>query len=72
MQWLLGVEYCTYTNYDQIHVYVYISYHHIAICYTNLCCNLNLNGQLEGRKEMFYLTMHSTHFIYGYMASNIW
>ena len=26
----------------------------------------------ERRKEMFYLTMHSTHFIYGYMASNIW
>ena len=24
------------------------------------------------RKEMFYLTMHSTHFIYGYMASYIW
>ena len=23
------------------------------------------------RKEMFYLTMHSTHFIYGYMASDI-
>ena len=23
----------------------------------------------EGRKEMFYLTTHSTHFIYGYMAS---
>ena len=23
----------------------------------------------EGRKEIFYLTMHSTHFIYGYMAS---
>ena len=22
--------------------------------------------------EMFYLTMHSTHFIYGYMASDIW
>ena len=21
---------------------------------------------MEGRKEMFYLTMHSTHFIYGY------
>ena len=27
---------------------------------------------VEGRKEMFYLTMHSTHFIYGYMASDIW
>ena len=24
----------------------------------------------EGRKEMFYLTTHSTHFIYGYMASH--
>ena len=26
----------------------------------------------EGRKEMFYLTTHSTHFIFGYMASDIW
>ena len=26
----------------------------------------------EGRKEMFYLTTHSTHFIYGYMAPDIW
>ena len=26
---------------------------------------------VEGRKEMFYLTTHSTHFIYGYMASDI-
>ena len=23
-------------------------------------------------KEIFYLTTHSTHFIYGYMASDIW
>ena len=28
--------------------------------------------QNEGRKEIFYLTTHSTHFIYGYMASDIW
>ena len=28
--------------------------------------------QLYGRKEMFCLMMHSTHFIYGYMASDIW
>ena len=28
-------------------------------------------GQIEGRKEMFYIMMHSTHFIYGYMASDI-
>ena len=26
----------------------------------------------EGRKEMVYLTMHLKHFIYGYMASDIW
>ena len=24
-----------------------------------------------GRKEMFYLTTHSIHFIYGYMASDM-
>ena len=46
-------------------------------------CEIMLSGQLathlgskwdkkEGRKEMFYLTTHSTHFIYGYMASDIW
>ena len=29
-------------------------------------------GRKEGRKEMSYLTTHSTHFIYGYMASDIW
>ena len=26
----------------------------------------------EGRMEMFYLTTHSTHFIYSYVASDIW
>ena len=26
--------------------------------------------KLEGRKEMFYLTMHTTHFVYCYMASD--
>ena len=33
---------------------------------------LILHSCRDGRKEMFYLTTHSTHFIYGYMASNIW
>ena len=28
--------------------------------------------QIEREIEMFYLTTHSTHFIYGYMASDIW
>ena len=29
-------------------------------------------GTKEGMKEIFYLKTHSTHFIYGYMASGIW
>ena len=33
--------------------------------------DFRLIGHCEGRKEMFYLTTHSTHFIYGYMASDI-
>ena len=34
---------------------------------------LSKNTQRTGReREMFYLTTHSTHFIYGYMASDIW
>ena len=27
---------------------------------------------MEGRNEMLYLMTHSTHFIYGYNASDIW
>ena len=47
------------------------------VVYKILCCtdcrvqNIVLSGQ-EREREMFYLTMHSTHFIYGYMASDIW
>ena len=35
---------------------------------TTKSCEVNRNRK-EGRKEMFYLTMLSTHFIYSYMAS---
>ena len=37
---------------------VMVSHHYLAV--------------MKGRKEMFYLTMHSTHFIYSYIASDIW
>ena len=30
------------------------------------------NPAVFTEREMFYLTTHSTHFIYGYMASDIW
>ena len=33
----------------------------------------NVFYQIQKReREMFYLTTHSTHFIYGYLASDIW
>ena len=40
----------------------------------NRICRLTKSAveNREGRKEIFYLTTHSTHFIYGYMASDIW
>ena len=41
-------------------------------CSTEHCLQRKGHDWKEGRKEMFYLTTHSTHFIYGYMASDIW
>ena len=36
-------------------------------------CEVTLSKRKREReREMFYLTMHSTHFIYRYMASDIW
>ena len=41
---------------------------HININKKDLSASLNTRVE----REMFYLTTHSTHFIYGYMASDIW
>ena len=38
----------------------------------SLDTNRRVRIRAETRERMFYLTMHSTHFIYGYMASDIW
>ena len=51
----------------------------LVVCYTYCKLTESKNGLIviflfstnEGRKEMFYLTTHSTYFIYGYMASDI-
>ena len=37
-----------------------------------LIANCSLIVHTDRRKEIVYLTTHSTHFIYGYMASDIW
>ena len=45
----------------------------LSLCLSlSLSLSLSLFTYVQGRKEMFYLTTHSTHFIYGYMASDIW
>ena len=44
----------------------------LSLSYTICVGQISLTTRKEGRKEMFYLTTHSTHFIYGYMASDIW
>ena len=55
-------------NFSQAAVSFKISNSLIRFCCVGLSCPI----LEEGRKEMFYLTTHSTHFIYGYMASDIW
>ena len=41
----------------------------VCVC---VICNPSLFLMNTREREMFYLTTHSTHFIYGYMASDIW
>ena len=51
-------------------IFFWMPVHTLLITYKSLvvCCVC----MLEREREMFYLTTHSTHFIYGYMASDIW
>ena len=63
---------------NNIYIYIYITEGEtqlkiINVIVKSLLGNLRIRHvQMEGRKEMFYLTTHSTYFIYGYMVSNIW
>ena len=52
-------------------IYLYVPRHIKCVeCDVKLKYFLSFPNILEGRKEMFYLTTHSTHFIYVYMASD--
>ena len=67
---------CVYLLYVCMYVY-YISFVYcMNFCMCSLCmyvCKLFMQVCMLCReREMFYLTTHSTHFIYGYMASDIW
>ena len=48
------------------------SHHYMGYSFWLTASDVLYAPSQEGRKEMFYLTTHSTHFIYGYMASDIW
>ena len=46
---------------------------YIPLSYESKQSSSNVIGLFSlGRKDIFYLTTHSTHLIYGYMASDIW
>ena len=53
------------------HMFTYIKYAIYLLSRAAEMADIPTRAQ-EGRKEMFYLTTHSTHFIYSYMASHIW
>ena len=44
----------------------------ISAVYTYRSVLANRIIESNGRKEMFYLTTHSTHFVHGYMGLDIW
>ena len=50
---------------------------HVCV-YMNVCMHVRVRIYVpivcmsESEREIVYLTMHSTHFIYGFMASDIW
>ena len=55
-----------------IHQYIYTYIHIPARMHTFVNIHIYTHTYGEREREMFYLTTHSTHFIYAYMASDIW
>ena len=49
-----------------------VSTHIFSLIADSVMSSSVVGALVKGRKEMFYLTTHSTHFIYGYMALDIW
>ena len=45
---------------------------YMTVRWIALFINGRYTGSVGREREIFYLTTHSTHFIYGYMASDIW
>ena len=64
--------YHTRTDHVTIHEQTMLPYTNRPCHHTRKAVWRHCEATLPGRKEMFYLTTHSTHFIDGYMASCIW
>ena len=69
----------TYHSFSSTYLSTYLSIYLSTCLSTYLSWSTGWNYKQLGNsvmgergREMFYLTMHSTHFIYGYMASDIW
>ena len=62
---MVDSKYINYNTNTYTNTYISIYYVIIQIFNTDILV-------LEREREMFYLTTHSTHFFYSYMASNIW
>ena len=61
-------------TYIHTHIYIHTSIHtyiHHSI-HTYIHTHIHTHSYTHTEREMFYLTTHSTHFIYRYMASDIW
>ena len=56
---------------DSVHLSYFSSLILEGVCLlvSNACSAQAIWAIIPGRKEMFYLMTHSTHFIYSYMAS---
>ena len=62
---------CMYVYMCCMHACMHVCMY-VCMCCMHACIYVCNACMYVGRKEMFYLTTHSTHFIYGYMSSHIW
>ena len=71
---ILTTETRHYLNLHQLKsVFILLEIYECAAEQKSISTKLDkIRYEKEGWKEMFYLTTHSTYFIYGYMASDIW
>ena len=68
--WIHILHVRTHTH-TYTHTYIHTYIHTYTHTYVRTCLSY-FSFQPVLQREMFYLTTHSTHFIYGYMASDIW